>query len=113
MKINLSIIDSGCDVSVYLDGKRVPEPGEADDEAGVVWAIYRDVRGNMVPAVCAEDGAYVYLDSADVQVIKLKGRVEIRLPEGKVITEEDAEAFVPITICQVVNRETGETRLIQ
>jgi len=69
-----------------------------------VWVEYRNARGERVPAVFAEPGALVY---ADVQVIKLQGRVRFQVSQedanyyGLTIEELKSvidESFVPIQV---------------
>lgn len=69
-------------VRVFLNGKQVKDAFYADEEAGVVWAAYRDVHGKLVAECDAEDGARFW---QGCQVIRLTGavRIDVEVGEGE------------------------------
>jgi hypothetical protein len=73
-------------INILLDGRKVPDAFYADDGRGIVWAAYRDVRGKLVPYVDTERDAYFW---NDVQVIRLTGKVEIRVEVEEGENEEE------------------------
>lgn len=66
-------------VTVYLDGKKVEDAIEANEEDGYVWASYRNAKGHVVSEIEAEKGAMVY---QGLQVIKLTGQVRVEIDVG-------------------------------
>lgn len=75
-------------VDVYLDGKKIEAPFEADEEQGYVWAT-------------DESGQFTH---ERVRVSKLEGKVEIRFMRHDLVAEERfkeavaSEAFKPIKV---------------
>jgi len=85
-------------LTVYLNDKKLTDCFEADEEQGYAWVEYRNVEGQRVPAIMAEPNALIY---ADMQVIKLFGKVRFTIdpPEGMTVEDIKRECekhFVPI-----------------
>lgn len=87
-------------VDVYLNGKKVEDAIQANEERGVVLAVYRNAAGKVVAAWNAEPGAMI--DSAGLtQVVELRGKVEIKVtaPQGmseQFVREKIAATSTPI-----------------
>lgn len=78
-------------IDVYLNGKHVKDVFYADEEAGEVWASYRGADGRLVPEIVAEPGAFIH---EGLQVIRLRGRVEIRITAREGESVEDVRRIV-------------------
>ena len=100
MRANVNCRAVACrSLTVYLNGKRLSDCFEGDEEQGYVWVAYRDVAGKKKRIEQAENGALIW---SDLQVIRLTGQVrfEIDPPEGMSVEDvrrKCEERFVPIT----------------
>lgn len=63
-------------VTVFMNGKKINDCISADEEKGEAWVAYRNAQGKLVPEYDAEKGALFH---DGIQVIKLTGKVEIRV----------------------------------
>jgi hypothetical protein len=84
-------------VTVYLNGKKLNDCVEADEEAGEVLVIYRDTKGKIVPAIEAENGALTY---EGAQVIKLRGDVRIEI-DYDYLKRAIEESYKPLGLTRV------------
>lgn len=94
MKANIkSPIAKHCDV--FLNGELVERPFEASEDDGYVWVDYGVLASFAAPR------SFVY---SGCQVIKLKGKVEIRIAEntpGILIAIQRDAPFEPLEITQI------------
>jgi hypothetical protein len=87
-------------IDVYLDGKQLDDCIQADEEAAEVIVCYRDVKGKLVPENFAERGSLI---CDGVQVLRLLGKVEIKVTPCEGVTEEELrklieDSYVPFDV---------------
>jgi hypothetical protein len=81
-------------IDIFLDGRKVPDAFYADDEKGIVWTAYRDVNGRLVPYFDTEPGAFTW---KDIQVIRLTGKVDIRVKVEEGESEKEIREAINAT----------------
>lgn len=103
MKANVDCRLACLALTVFLNGKKLDDCFEADEEQRYVWVQYRNAEGRLVSRFDAEPGALIWQDS---QVIKLKGKVEIKIDPPIGMTEDEVRRecekhFVPIQVTRL------------
>lgn len=96
MRINKNSILGGI-ANVYLDGKKLDNCLEADDEKGIALVGYKDVNGEYVSEGEAEKGAMIL---GGIQVIEVRGKVtfEFDAAPEKVEEYKRLHRFEPLKI---------------
>lgn len=93
MKANSDCKGAQC-LDVYLNGERLEDCIEADEESGTAWVTFRDADDHLVHEKLAPPRTYIH-EMAMVQ--KVRGKVEIRItpPEGQ--TEQQVRELIEAT----------------
>ena len=81
-------------VNVFLDGRQLEYCIEADEEAGVAWILFQDADGDFIHEKLAPPRCYV---SEGAMVLKLEGRVEIKIEPPEGMTEAEVRAALEST----------------
>ena len=92
-------------VNIYLDGKQLEYCIEADEEAGVAWALFQNAGGDFVCADSAPPRCYV---SDGAMMLKLEGKVEIKIEPPEGMTEAQVRERLEATYTPAEIKIKGE-----